>query len=417
MRLELPQLAWYGTCVLELDLPGDWDVHIHEMEGHHRPALNDQDLVEAVRNPIGSAPLHRLAEGRSEVAILFDDMTRVTRVGPIARAIVNELGRADIRDRQVRFIMALGSHAACDRTCFEKKLGPNILRRFPVYNHHPFLPGVYVGTTTTFGTEVYLNEEVARCDLRIGIGSVVSHSWAGFGGGGKIVLPGVCSLNTIVHNHRAFHRERLSDRHPPRVGPAIWQDNPMRRDIEEAAELSRLEFLASAVVNGWGETAALYTGSLRESYGAAVADARDSCRTEPARGADVVIANTFAKANEGFLGLPPAYASVRAEGGDVVLIANAPDGQVIHYLSGPFGRYSEGPEWMDPAPLPEAVDRLIVFSQYPSLADRRWFPDSPKVHYCERWDDVVDLLRERRGPGSRVAVYPNADIQYLGQAR
>lgn len=415
MRVSVPQLAWHEPSPFHLEFPDDWEVCVREMGGYRRPALSGEQLREAVQNPVGIPPIRELARGHKEVAILFDDLTRPTRCGPLARPILEELAEAGIGDKHIRFVMALGTHGVASRIDFEKKLGRDILRRFPVYNHDPFVPGVYVGTTSTFRTPVYLNEEVSRCDLRIGIGSVVSHAWAGFGGGGKIILPGVCSTDTIVHNHRAYHLEAAAGRRPARVGLGIWEENPMRHDIDEAAEIAGLEVLANAVVNGWGETCALYVGSLKEAFSAAARDASASCLAERAVGMDVVVSNTFGKVIEGFLGLPTAYESVREDGGDVVLIANSPEGQVIHYLSGPFGEFFTGPEWKDAALIPGNVERLIVFSEYPDVASRRWYSRSPKVHFCETWAAVSGLLRERHGPRTRAVVYPSADIHYFAE--
>ena len=97
----------------------------------------------------------------------------------------------------------------------------------------------------------------------------------------------------------------------------------------------------------------------------------------------------------------------------MVLITNSPDGQVIHYLSGPFGEFVGGPEWKDPAQIPENVDRLIIFNEYPDVAGRRWFGTSPKLRFCRMWDEVLALLGEKHGIGTRAVVYPNADIQYF----
>jgi nickel-dependent lactate racemase len=69
-----------------------------------------------------------------------------------------------------------------------------VLKRFPVYNHNPFNNCVPIGTTKTFGTEVSINAEVMKSDLKIAIGGIVPHGMTGFGGGGKIILPGVASF-------------------------------------------------------------------------------------------------------------------------------------------------------------------------------------------------------------------------------
>ena len=51
------------------------------------------------------------------------------------------------------------------------------------------------------------------CDLKIGIGCIVPHAFSGFGGGGKIILPGVSHIDSIAYNHGTVVKE-----HPDCVG-------------------------------------------------------------------------------------------------------------------------------------------------------------------------------------------------------
>ena len=62
---------------------------------------------------------------------------------------------------------------------------------------------------------------------------------------------------------------------------------------------------------------------------------------------------------------------------------------------------------------PSHVGRLIVFTEYPDLASKSWFGESDKVHFMYKWDDVLAMLEKSHGIGTRVAVYPSAEIQYL----
>jgi len=412
--VALPQLPWHGTKELKLPLPDSWQVEVYHMAGWNRPAMNPAEIKTAITNPIGIPPIRELAKGKKEVVIIFDDMTRVTRVAEIVPFVLEELAEAGIRDNKIRFICALGCHGAHNRLDFSKKLGEEILARFPVYNHNPFAHCTYVGTTNTYGTGIYINEEVMKCDLKIAIGLVAPHPASGFGGGGKIILPGVASFETIEHNHRAAVEDLMEHQDNPIIDMGIFDNNPMRFDIEEAATLAGLDVLINCIVNMWGETVSIFAGALIPTYAVAVSEAKSHYHTPEAKGESMVIANTFVKANEAIaVGLGTAFRATSPQGGDVVLIVNAPDGQVTHYLMGPFGKGTAG-DLRFRARVPRHVNRLCIFSKYPDVTGRDYLEESDKVLFTNKWDDVLETFQHSGGTGTKVAVYPSADIQYNG---
>lgn len=408
--IRLPQLAWYETKELTLPLPDNWEVQICNMAGHDRPALSRDQIRDCIGNPIGSPPIRELARGRSEAVIIFDDMTRVTRVAGIAPYVVEELAAAGIPDSKIRFIAALGTHGTMTRLDFIKKLGEEIVARFPIYNHNPFDNCTYVGTTS-HGTKVFINAEVMKCDLKIAIGSITPHVVTGFGGSGKIILPGVASFETIEAFHRLGDKAQQEKQDKPIIGMGVFDNNPMRLDFEEAVTLAGLDVKIDCIVNMWGETAAIFAGAPVPAYAAGITQARAHYLTPKAADKDIVIANAFAKASEAAVALDIAFPAVGNKGGDIVLICNAPEGQVTHYLLGSFGKTIGGKLRLQVG-LPPYVNHLIVYTEYPDFAGRGYFEESDRVLFVNRWDDVLQALQQSHGDNAKVAVYPDADIQY-----
>jgi len=409
--IKLPQLAWYGAKELELSLPDRWQVRFYNFAGYDHPAMEPEEIKAAIASPIGSPPIRELARGKKEVVIIFDDLTRITRTYDMVPFVLEELAEAGIPDSSIQFICATGSHTAWDRAWLEKKLGREVLSRFPVYNHNPFNKCTYAGTTS-YGTELYVNGEVMKCDLRLAIGSVVAHPNTGFGGGGKIILPGICSMETIEH----FHRKEFEfkEKYPDKqlTGMGIFDDNPLRLNVEEAAALVGLDMKIDCLLNMWGETVAVFAGALKPAYEAAVRAAKAHYLTPKPEAPNITIANTYPKANESIMiGLNTAFGVVGPEGGDVVLIANAPDGQVTHYLLGTFGKTTRGNIALA-ARIPQHVNHVIVYSEYPDIAGRAYIEESDKVLFMDSWGDVVAALEQFNPTNAKVAVLPNAEIQY-----
>jgi len=409
--IKVPQLAWYETKDLELPLPDSWQVEVYNMAGYNRPAMKPDEIKTSISNPIGTPPIRELAKGKKEVVIIFDDTTRVTRAAKIVPFVLEELAAAGIPDNRIRFIVALGCHGALDRLDFVKKLGEEVVARFPVYNHNPFANCTYVGTTATYKTKVYVNEEVMGCDFKIAIGSVAPHGGAGFGGGGKIILPGVVSFETISHNHEALRKDMSKHHDKPITGKGIFDNNPMRADIDEAATLAGLDVSINCIVNMWEETVSVYAGALAPAHAAAVQEAKTHYLTPTVEGNDIVIANNFGKVKYQNMGLGIAYPAVNTEGGDVVLIANSPEGSTTHYLAGGFGKILQAKQHRR-SEIPQHINHIINYTEYPDLAGRGYVEEADKVLFMNNWDDVLKLLQESHGADTKVAVYPNADIQY-----
>lgn len=410
--IKLPQLPWHGSKEMEFPLPPGWQAETCHMAGYNRAALTPKQIKAAISKPIGMAPLREYARGKKEVAIIIDDMTRVTRLAEIVPFVLEELAAAGIAEDNIRFIMALGTHGPAGRLDFEKKLGREVIARFPVYNHNPFNNCVHAGTTS-YGTDLRINGEVMGCDLKIGIGSVVPHPNTGFGGGGKIILPGVASVETAESFHRLESKLRAQNPGKKLTGMGVFADNPMQHNVAEGAALVGLDMKIDCLLNEKGENCAIFAGALQPAFAAAVAEAKMHYLSPETKGKRIVIANTFAKADEAaIVGLNGAFNAVGPEGGEVVILANAPDGQVVHYLLSAFGKNTGGNLRLRTR-VPKQVNHLLVYSEYPEAAARNWFDDTEKVHFLSSWKDVLKALKEFHTDKPTVTVLPCADIQYF----
>jgi nickel-dependent lactate racemase len=408
--IKLPQQSWYESRERGFALPDRWQVEMCDMAGANKPAMKADAIRKAIDNPIGTKTIRELAQGKKEVVIIFDDMSRVTRTSDIVPHVLSELSAAGIEDKRIRFVCALGCHGALTRIDFAKKLGEEVLARFPVYNHNPFGNCVPVGQTKTYKTEILVNEEVMKCDLKIAIGGVVPHPMSGFGGGGKIILPGVAAFASTQHNHHSTYHDMFTMR--GKLGQGNFDENPMRFDVEEAAELARLDFIINILFNRYGETAGIFAGDLKSAYSAAVKESKSHYLTARVHDKDVAIANSFIKGNEAFIGIGATYSAISTKGGIAVLIANEPSGQVVHYLLGPFGENSFGPEHTQSG-VPPHVKKVIIFTEYPDLAGRGWYAKSDKLIWLHKWDDVIKTLETEYPAQASVAVFPNSEIQYF----
>ena len=405
MKFQVPQLYWYENSQLELEFPDSWEVHFCPPKGHDRAKLSPQEMQRAFDNPIGTARIRELARGRQEVAILFDDITRPTPTYQIAPFVLRELAEAGISDEHIRFIAAVGTHGTHDNNALRKKLGQEILGRFPVYNHNPYENCVPVGTTSR-GTALAVNQEVMSCDLRIGIGCILPHPQVGFGGGGKVILPGVSHIDSINHFHSVVPFSA-----PETIGTGNYDQNVMRLEFEEACKLAGLDLTADALMNLRGEISALFVGDPVLEHREGVKLAKEVYATEQVPGLDVVVSNAYLKSSEAFVSVPVAIRSLGLEGGTLVVIINAPEGQILHYLMRSFGKGYGGRLYADRTLPPQF--KVIVLNPLKDLTCVDMFTKPHAVTWASNWGEVLEELRRLHPNGAKVAVYPDATTQYL----
>ncbi|MFC1803230.1 lactate racemase domain-containing protein [Thermoproteota archaeon] len=394
--VNLRTLLWYENKEITLSFPPQWNLNIYHMEGYNNRQLNEKEIKLAFSKTIGSKRICDLAKTRKEAVIIFDDMTRPTPVYLLVPHILEELNKGGITDDHIRFISALGSHAPMDREDLVKKLGENIVEEFPVFNHNPFGNLTDIGMTTR-ETPVKINREVMSCDLKIGVGLVCPHGMSGFGGGAKIILPGVSSIDTILANHKLL---------PMKWG--ITEGVPLFQDMNEAARMASLDIKVDTIVNGRANITSLYVGDFVAEHREAVKMAKSVYNIPIQKKYDIVVANAYLKHNEVPLTIRLIKRVIK-NGGTAVIIDNEPKGPVWHYLEGKFGKKFGGPFCALSRNL-NGVGKVIIYSQY-KLKDP-WYPlyEPDQQIWIKDWKEVIEELRNIYKDKANVAVIPEASI-------
>lgn len=226
MKLKVP----YGEKHKHFELP-EKNVVIKE-PGKGSPIENLNEKFEKLcLKPTGAPPLSNQINLNSNIAIVVDDDTRPTPTYLLLPELLEFLEREGAKKENIMIIIALGAHRPLDKKEKEKLLGKKIVDNYKVVNHQPKSQDKLVNLgKTSFGTPVHLNRDVYRADLRILTGLIKPHNQAGFSGGGKSLLPGVCGLKTIASNHSFASISHTNSQ----IG--MVKDNPIRSDIEETLE-------------------------------------------------------------------------------------------------------------------------------------------------------------------------------------
>jgi nickel-dependent lactate racemase len=256
----------------------------------------------------------------TKTVIISEDQTRPSPVYQILEPLWAELNRLGVPDGDIDVIMGRGTHRHATPEEVRAKVGDKAVDALRVTVHDAEPDDlVYVGTTSR-ATEVRVNPLVAEASLIIGIGTSNPHYFAGYGGGGKIILPGVCARETIKQNH-VWIRDANAN-------AGIMEGNPIWEDMLEAARLARLTFKFDTVINANKEIHQLFGGEVEAQQKAAVEVLKGVYGVEVPAPADVTITSGYPlETNLIQSGKAILLAeTVTKPGGTIVLISELADG-------------------------------------------------------------------------------------------
>ena len=301
------------------------------------PVLTDKEIRKCFENPLGTQPLRNITHGKKSAAVVVEDISRPMRIDRILPVVLEELEAAGLEPENIVIVSALGCHRPLSGPEFRRKLGNEIVNKYLTVNPSLYDNLKYMGDTPA-GTPVWINAHVAKADIKIGLGGILPHPNAGFGGGGKTILPGVSGFETISKHH--LNRMDVSK------GIGEVENNPFRQDLEAAARLIGVDFVVNAIMGTDRDIVALYAGDMIEAHRAAIENARRAYKVEAPPNADLVIINAFpedydlvqsTKALSRGMGIYSAKPK-----GRVLLFSSCPDGAGYHALFGPGGIGYEG---------------------------------------------------------------------------
>jgi lactate racemase len=270
-------------------IPALWNV----ISSEDRPPVTGvvdpiREINRSLDHPIGSGKIEDLARPGMEVVLLFDDLQRPTPVHLALPEILNRLNRAGIPDGRITGICAVGTHPIPSAEQLEAKVGKEVFSRLSgrILSHDPRASDNVIIGKTHRGTVVEINRRVAFADLIIGVGECMPHPISGFGGGCKIVMPGVCSYRSVADHHFSWMRHRNS-----RVNRR--QGNFFYEEIVDAGRLARLAFKLDFILNEKKEVVKTFAGDPVAAHDEASDFAASLYLVPLPKLADVTIAGAF----------------------------------------------------------------------------------------------------------------------------
>ena len=350
MSIELP----YGHQKVSLRLEGNVAA-VNTL----KPQRSNVDPVRlALAAPMDSPRLRELVHPGQKIVIITSDITRPCPSERMLPPIMEELSAAGVPDENVSVVFGLGSHRKHTKEEQIALVGNQMAARLRCIDSDPSQT-VYVGRTSR-GTPIEVFEPVVKADVRIVLGNVEPHYFAGYSGGAKAIVPGVCSVATIRANHALMVDTRA------RSGNI--RDNPVRLDIEEGAALVGIDFMLNVVVDSEKNIVAAAAGHVTTAHRWACKVVDALSMTPVKELADIVIVSAG--------GYPKDINMYQAQKAlDNAAMAVKPGGQIIWLAQCPEGLGNQTFErWMvgsTPAQILERIQQDFVLGGHKAAAIAR----------------------------------------------
>ena len=403
---------WCGDNNFTLSFPDNWNVSVYESKD--AKALNESGIEGALSEPIGVEQIDRLAYGKHTAVIIVDDLSRPTPAHQVIPHILKKLKVGGIKDDSIKFVVGGGSHRPVTKEEMGKKIGQDIAAKYEVYNHDVYSGNLVGMGNLDDGIPVYINDVVARSEVKIGIGGIIPHGGGGFGGGGKLVVPGIASHSTIAYNHGLYKGRGRGN--VQRQG----EEKDMRDNAEDVARHIGLDFMVNIVFTGERQIAGLFAGDVVESHRQGATYAKEIYDTiipnEEIETTDIVVINAYLQDYDPVQMGKSLWPSGVFKNALKVVIDPASDGILYHGMGNrmDYKRFlrikSDEPQ---PTNIPEKVeieskDTFVLLSS--NFPKGEFYNRYSNGALFENWEDIIDQLKKLYDKAN-VAVMPYSPIQ------
>jgi nickel-dependent lactate racemase len=287
-----------------------------------------------------------MAQGKRNVLIITSDHTR-----PVPSRITMPLLLSQVRrgnpDAAIKILIATGFHRASTSEELEGKFGDAICTAEDIVVHDAFEPSqmVFKGQLPSGGA-LWINNLVDWADLIVAEGFIEPHFFAGFSGGRKSILPGICAEKTIMYNHNAqFIAHRCA-----RTG--VLDGNPLHADMLFAAKAAGLTFILNVALDQHKKITAAFAGDPVAAHLEGCEVVRQDARVNAVTASLVVASNGGYPLDQNVYqavkGMTAAEACLN-DFGVIIMVSSCVDGH------GGEGFY----RWFKEAASPEEVTRKI----------------------------------------------------------
>ena len=315
----------YYTSTLDLHVAEENLKQVITAKMHeYDPGKSETELIhEALEHPIGTPRLRELAKGKRKVVLVTSDHTRAVPSKLTLPILLAEI-REGNPDAEITILIATGLHRPTTEEEQRRMFGDTIVDHERIAINNAFDPSQFVHVCTLpSGADFQVNKLATECDLLVTEGFIEPHFFAGFSGGRKSILPGICSQETVNENHSY---KAISS---PYANTGVLEHNPIHADMVCAARAVNVQFIFNVALNGEKKVIAAWAGDLEQAHAAGVAFIREWSQCPGITGDIVVTSNGGYPLDQNLYQSPKAVATAEAcagEDGVIIMCCSCADG-------------------------------------------------------------------------------------------
>jgi len=314
----------YGKEEIRLPIEDKNVIKIVNLKKHKVILYPENRLKNLLKNPMGCPSLKELIfqKKASKILIIVNDITRPTPYEVILPPLLDELHQIGIKKENIIFMVATGIHRSNSPEEIKKMFGEDIFSTYKFINHNCDDSRQKDLGNLESGNKLWVDPMVSDIDFIITTGVIVPHYFAGFSGGRKSILPGICGRKTIESNHAQMVH------HNARAGNL--KGNPVHQEMQEAAEKVGVDFNINVITDENHHIVEIVAGELLTSWLQGVEICKKIYLCPIKKKADVVIASAGGypkdiNVYQAQKALNNAYQAVKP-GGTIILLAECPEG-------------------------------------------------------------------------------------------
>lgn len=290
----------------------------------YKSEFSEEELVrQALNNPIQSKKLSEIGKGKKKITIVTSDHTRPVP-SRITLSIILEEIRSTNPNAEITILIATGLHRATTEEEQRRMFGDSIVDNEIIKINDAFDSEQFVNICTLpSGANFNVNKIVVDCDLLITEGFIEPHFFAGFSGGRKSILPGVCNEETVNENHsyKAINS--------PYAKTGILKNNPIHEDMVYAARKVNVQFILNVVLDENKKIIGAFAGDLEKAHERGVEFIKSLAQCKVVTGDIVVTSNGGYPLDQNLYQSPKAVATAEAcagEDGIIVMCCSCVEG-------------------------------------------------------------------------------------------